>query len=126
MDSKNIGYWGEEIACRYLENKGYKILERNYVKKWEGRVKKGEIDIIAKKDDIISFVEVKAARDRVSGGFLPEDRVNFEKQRKLAKLAETWLLKNRIPLDSKWQIDVVSVKINLDSKKAKVRHFENI
>jgi hypothetical protein len=40
-------------------------------------------------------------------------------------MAEYWLLENKIPFDTKWQIDVISVIINLNSKKAKIRHFEN-
>jgi len=132
MDTKKLGDFGEEVACRYLEKKGYKILDRNFVKNWDYR-KKGEIDIIVKKGDIISFVEVKTAafsggflvRGRASDGFFPEDRVDFKKQRKLRQLAEKWLVKNKLALDSKWQIDVVSIKIDFDSKKAKIRHLEN-
>ena len=51
---KAVGEIGEEIACQFLERKGFKILERNYRKPW------GEIDIIAEKDGVIRFVEVKA------------------------------------------------------------------
>lgn len=84
---------------------------------------RGEIDIVAKKKDLISFVEVKTIEENKS--FNPEERVDFPKQRKLIKLAEIWLNQNKIPLDTKWQIDVVGIKINIDSKKAKIRHFQN-
>ena len=124
MDSKQLGNFGEKIACRYLEQKGYKILARNYVKELSA-VLKGEIDVIAKKDGIISFIEVKTSKDFPGAGFSPEDRVNFSKQRQIIKIAQMWLGEKKIPLDSKWQIDVVALRIDLVFGKAKIRHFEN-
>lgn len=123
MNSKKLGDYGERIACYYLEGKSYKILERNYVKEWSGAAK-GEIDIIVKKEGFISFVEVKTLSYKDSV-FLPEDQVDFQKQKKLIKLAQNWLIENKIPLDTKWQIDVISIKVNLDTKKAKIKHFKN-
>jgi len=57
--------------------------------------------------------------------FLSEDRVNFSKQKKLIKTAESWLVKKKISLESKWQIDVLAIMIDFDNKKTKVRHFES-
>lgn len=125
MNSKKLGNFGERIAQRYLKNKGYQILDRNYFFRIPGSPQKGEIDIVAKKGDIISFFEVKASTDPING-ILPEEKVDFKKQKKLIKTAETWLMKNKLPLDSKWQLDVISIKIDLSCKKAKIRHFENI
>jgi len=65
---------------------------------------------------------VKTLRDAL--GFSPEEKVNFSKSRKLVKTAESWLMKNKIPLNSKWQIDVISIKIE-QNKKVKIDHFEN-
>jgi len=59
-DKQRIGQIGEDCAVKYLENRGYKILERNYRKKY------GEIDIIALKDSILHFVEVKSKSGNVS------------------------------------------------------------
>lgn len=123
MNLKQLGQFGENIACDYLKNNGYRILDRNYVKLWDDKTK-GEIDIVVRKDKIISFVEVKAMADNPD--FFPEDKVNYKKQKKLIKLAQSWLSENRIPLDSAWQIDVVSVTINTQTKKTKVQQFENI
>lgn len=125
MNSKKLGNFGERIAQKYLKNKGYQILDRNYFFRIPGSPQKGEIDIVAKKGDIISFFEVKASTDPING-ILPEEKVDFKKQKKLIKTAETWLMKNKLPLDSKWQLDVISIKIDLSCKKAKIRHFENI
>jgi len=127
MNPKQIGAFGENIACYYLKNKGYRILDRNYSRKWVQGPQKGEIDIIVKKKKTISFVEVKtiASPDISGGGYLPEDKVNFQKQKQLKKIAQNWLTEKKIPLESRWQIDVVSIKVDLSSKKAKIRHFEN-
>ena len=126
MNSKKIGDFGERIACYYLENKGYKILDRNYSRKWVGGPQKGEIDIVAEKDKTISFVEVKTLSSVLGRGFSPEDKVNFKKQKQIIKIAQDWLSERKISLESKWQIDVVSIKVDLETKKAKIRYLENI
>lgn len=125
MNSKKVGSFGERIAEKYLKDKGYQILDRNFSFRIPGSPQKGEIDIIAKKDDIISFIEVKTLK--IGGGqssaISPEEKVNFPKQRKLRETAESWLMKKKIPLNSKWQIDVISVMIK--KGKAEISHFEN-
>jgi len=124
MKSKQIGGWGERIAENYLKSKGYQILDRNYSSKSFRGPLRGEIDLIAQKNGIISFIEVKTliGRDRVSI-ISPEEKVDFGKQRKLRKTAESWLMKKRIPLNTKWQIDVISIRVT--KGKAKIWHFEN-
>ena len=133
MYTRRVGNFGEKIAENYLKNKGYQILDRNFVFRIPGNPQKGEIDIVAKKGDTISFVEVKTLKRKK--GFLPEDKVNFSKRKKLRVSAESWLMKNKIPLNSKWQIDVISIKILEKGKPAfakatagkevKIDHFEN-
>lgn len=122
--NKQIGELGEAIACQYLVKKEYKILERNYYKEISS-VFKGEIDIIAKKNNIISFIEVKTSRDSLSRGFLPEDRVNYQKQAQLKKISQMWLSEKKISFESPWQIDVVSIIIGSEGDKPEISHFEN-
>lgn len=124
MDSKNLGNFGERIAERFLKKKGYEILDKNYYAKFVSGPQRGEIDIVAKRENIISFVEVKTLR--LQDSFLPEDKVDFQKQRKLVKTAESWLMKNRVPLDSQWQVDVVAIRVDQAAKKAKIKHFKNV
>jgi len=124
FSSKETGRIGEDIACKYLKDKGYRILERNYVPKWK-TFSREEVDIICEKDRAIIFVEVKTLRQSQGEPFLPEDKINFVKQQKIIKVAESYLLEKKIPLDRKWQIDAISVKIDPVSKKAKVRHLKN-
>ncbi|MBM3206249.1 MAG: YraN family protein [Candidatus Staskawiczbacteria bacterium] len=123
MSTKKLGDYGENLACEYLVNKGYKILFRNH------RIKFGEIDIIAKKkkffiftEKIIHFIEVKTILE--SDGFFPEDRVDLKKQKKLSQLAEIWM-KNNFKKEHPYQIDVVGIAVNKKTSKAKIRYFEN-
>jgi len=128
MDTKEIGALGEKVASEYLKRKGHKILARNYVPKFVSGPQRGEIDIVAKKKDIISFVEVKTLTENGREQFsaiLPEDKVDYQKQRKILKMAENWLMEKKIPLNSKWQIDVIAIKIDLNNRKARIRHFKN-
>ena len=120
---KKIGEIGEDLACSYLIKRGYKILERNYYK--ELFPYKGEIDIVAKKDKIICFIEVKTLYLKNKSDFFPEDKVNFKKQKQLINLSQIWLTDHKIPLDSKWQIDIISVILCKNYKKAKIKHFKN-
>lgn len=122
MDTRKIGNFGERIAEKYLKEKGYQILDKNYSFRIPGNPKKGEIDIIAQKSDIISFVEVKTLRNPAML-ISPEEKVNFGKKRKLIRMAESWLMKKRVPLNSKWQIDILAIEVK--NGKAKISHFEN-
>ncbi len=97
MDTKDVGQLGEDLACEYLVEKGFKIIGRNY------RVAFGEIDIICRKnwgkvpflgDKTIHFVEVKSL-SVISKDFFPEERVDYKKQRKLNRLSQIWLEKNK-------------------------------
>jgi len=100
------------LACEYLIRRGYKIIDKNY------RTRGGEVDIVAKKDDIVSFIEVKTLRNLITL-IEPEEKINFFKKKKLIKTAQAWLLKNRISLDAKWQIDIISIKIDLKTNEQK-------
>ena len=123
MNTKAVGSIGEIIAENFLCEKGYEILDRNFVFRIPGNPQKGEIDIVAQKSGVISFIEVKTLRQFPSAVFLPEDKVDFQKQRKLRLAAESWLMKKSVPLNSKWQIDVIAIEIN--GGEEKISHFEN-
>jgi len=128
MSTKETGELGEALAEKYLKEKGYRILDRNYVYRIQGGPPKGEIDIVAQKDKIISFIEVKTLRLALLAQgkpFYPEQKVDWSKRQKTMKAAQFWLIKNKIPLDSKWRIDVISIEINSQDKKARIRHLKN-
>lgn len=114
---QDLGKFGEELACRYLKEKGYKIIEQNY------HARSGEIDIIAKFNDILVFIEVKTRTNLTFGQ--PEEAINYYKQQKLIKTAEYYLLKHH-SLDQNYRIDFVAIEIDRQTKRAKIRHEESV
>ena len=110
------GKWGEEIAARYLENKGYIICARNI------RTAHGEIDIVAGKEAATIFVEVKT---RSSHAFAyPEDSVTLRKQAAMLSAAEEYLQKSPERVES-WQFDVIAIERKA-TDKPEILHFENV
>jgi Holliday junction resolvase-like predicted endonuclease len=120
---RRLGNTGEDIACRFLEGKGLTVLERNFLRKW------GEIDIIAVRDEVVRFVEVKTVSREIQPqkgsreiDYRPEEHVGHAKLRKLARTAALYM-------DAKgdrreYQIDVVGVIMDKRRKVARCRHFE--
>lgn len=119
--TKETGYFGENIAARYLEQRGYTILERNYRKIF------GEIDLIVQKESVIHFIEVKTNKNYGRGdGFSPELRVNPKKISHISKVALAYLNNHGQLIDTEWQIDIVSVIIDESRRKASITHFKNV
>ena len=96
-----LGQLGEDLAARHLEQLGYVILERNY------RCPSGEIDIIARDEERLAFVEVRARRGTAYG--TPEESVTPRKQVRLATVARHYLQEKGCE-DVDWGIDVVAVE----------------
>jgi len=115
---KEIGKLGEKIAKKYLQNKGYEVLETNFQNKW------GEIDLIGKKEKKIIFFEVKTILKKE--GFFPEDKITSQKKKQLLKMAQIFLSANKIPFEKSWQVDVLSIEIERNFQKAKITHYKNI
>ena len=120
-----IGKIGEEIAVKFLLNKGFKIIGRNYWKPW------GEIDIVAKKGNILHFVEVKTvSRERLEEGDLddwePEDNVHSWKKQRLARIIETYLSENHISADIDFEIAVISVYLNEKGDVIKIGVLDDV
>ncbi len=104
---QHLGQNGEEIAARYLIEKGYKILARNF------RCRLGEIDIVATHEDVLSFVEVKTRTGDTFGS--PGSAVTLKKQRQISKAAQYYLAEYNL-FDTAARFDVVSVVIGPDQK----------
>ncbi len=120
-NNRKTGDKGEDIACFYLEKHGYFVQERNYLKKW------GEIDIIAVKDEILHFIEVKSVIARGDmKGYRPEENVHELKQRKLRRIIQTYLNHHKYGLESEFKFNVITVTMNNVTGKAVVKIFENI
>lgn len=99
--TREKGKSGEEIAEKFLVEKGFKIIERNY---FFGR---GEIDIIADDDGILVFVEVKS-REAIDFGE-PENSITMGKRRQIRKVAEGYLYEKNIS-GVEARFDVVAIK----------------
>jgi len=117
MTAKERGDWGEGQAALYLQERGYAILAQNV------RSRFGEVDIIASKDDIAVFVEVKLRGSRT----IAEARefVDARKQRKIRNMASMWLVKQK----REWLIrfDVIEIHaIGGDPPELiRIEHIEN-
>ena len=121
---KSVGRDGEDIACKFLVRKGYRILDRNYRRKW------GEIDIVAEKDGCVRFVEVNAvSRQSSQNGsremdYRPEELVHKTKLRKVARTAALYMEEKGD--DREYQIDAVGVVMNQATRTARCRVFEQV
>lgn len=98
----DFGKQGEEIAVKYLMDKGYEILERN----WRNRHK--EIDIIAKDGNELVVVEVKTRKSNDYGD--PDFAVNKQKQRLLISAANSYIYSNNLDLDTRFDIISIIIK----------------
>ncbi|MDO8569285.1 MAG: YraN family protein [bacterium] len=126
-EKRKLGDIGENIACDFLKRRGFEIIERNYLRKW------GEIDIITKKSGLIHFIEVKSVtrpteqsfgRAHGTSEYRPEDNMHPWKLKRLSRAMQTYLLDRK--LDCDWQLDLVTVKIDLQNRRARVEIIENI
>ncbi len=120
-NNREKGNIGEEIACKYLAGKGFFIQERNYLKKW------GEIDIIAVKDKILHFIEVKSVIDQGRGlTHRPEENVHNLKVRRLRRTIETYLNEKKYGAEAEFKFHVVTVITNEITGKSEVNMLEDI
>lgn len=128
-EKRKLGDIGENIACDYLKRHGFEIMDRNYLKKW------GELDIVAKKKEIIHFVEVKSVscvtlKENVTHvtskeGYRPEENVHPWKLKRLSRAMQTYILEKRLD-DREFQLDIITVKIDEINRKARVELIENV
>ena len=104
--AKKVGSSGENIAKNFLINNGFKVLEMNF-----HYSRAAEVDIIALKDDILHFVEVKTRSNDKFGS--PLDAIT---QRKLSLItsAARYYIQNVSKKYCKFQIDVIGIMLNKD------------
>jgi len=113
---REIGKKGEEFATRFLTQKGYTILEQNY------RSSLGEIDLIVLDGSTIVFTEVKTRRSASFGP--PSLSVTKQKQKKLIKLAQMYLLHKNLRAVA-CRFDVISIIARSDGTLEDLEHIEN-
>ncbi|WP_283124685.1 YraN family protein [Angelakisella massiliensis] len=102
MDRKETGALGEQAAADYLLEKGYELLARNWHCRW------GELDLVARKEEILAFVEVKT---RKPGAMVsPLEAVNRTKRRKLIRSAQAYLMElGETELQPRFDVAAVTV-----------------
>ncbi len=121
----SIGQLGEDIAAQYLENRKYRIVERNYRKKC------GELDVVCIKDDVLHFVEVKSSEifsvlHEGEETYRPEDHIDRNKKTRLKRVIEVYLLERGLGGAHDWTVDVIVVQILTESKKVYVKVLESV
>ena len=114
MNKKERGKFFQEIAEEYLKRKKYKIIDRNFL--W----RKGEIDIIAERDDKIIFIEVRGKEDEDIRGY---ETVNLKKQKKIIETAKFYLESKNLYGKKEVRFDVIS--INLKDEGIEIEHFDD-
>ena len=122
-EKRKLGDIGENIACDFLKKNGFEIIERNYLRKW------GEIDIVARKEELLHFVEVKSVScvtldSQQQDNYRPEDNMHPWKLKRLSRVIQTYLLDKKTDCD--WQLDLITVKMDQEKRIARVELIENI
>ena len=85
------------------------------------------------KDKVLRFIEVKTVVSSSSSAdkyetdrYRPEENVHYQKLKRLSRVIQTYLLDKKVSYETEWQIDVMAVFLDLESKKARFRFTENI
>lgn len=110
-----LGAWGEQLSARYLKKRGYKILACNYSSRF------GEIDIIARKKDIIAFVEVKLRKNADHGQ--AREFVGYQKQARIRATAQLWLSEHDDGLQPRFDVIEIYAPQGLDTRAPQIEHL---
>ena len=112
MSTRGIGDIGEQAVCDMLVRHGYSILKRNFT------IKGGEIDIIAVKNEVLSFIEVKTRKhDPLTTG---EEAITFNKKKHIIKTAERFMSTLDEPMNARFDVAVVEHE---NGKVKKIRYY---
>lgn len=112
-----LGRWGEEQAARFLERKGYAILETRY------RKREGEVDLVAENDRFLCFVEVKLRKNTRMGE--AREYVTAAKQRRVRTAALYYLTEHPDGLQPRFDVIEVYAPNGSETKAPVIRHWEN-
>jgi len=117
-ENKVIGALGERYAVEYLVKKHYKIIELNPNSRW------GELDIVAEKNNIIYFIEVKTRKDIRHGR--PYEGVTRSKIQHLKRTITHYILTHKTLQNRKFQLDVIGILLDQYNVVSELRHYENL
>jgi len=117
MSNSSVGKLGEKKAAEYLRSQNYSILSCNY------RTKLGELDIVAKKDNIVTFCEVKTRVGDSKGK--PYEAVDARKLKHLYSACQLYVLQNNLK-NATLSLQVISIELNSDLSVKSLRMYEII
>ncbi len=111
-----LGKWGEGVAGRFLQEKGYRLLDTNYRCRW------GEVDIVALEGDELVFVEVRTRRGTQYG--TPQESVTAAKAQRLVATAQDYL-QQRGQEGAEWRIDLIAISLDRDRRVQDIDHLRH-
>ena len=117
MNQREVGTRQESRAAEYLESLGYHILARNF------RCRFGEIDLIAEKDGVLMFVEVKLRTNLQYGA--PREYVTVKKQEKLRAAALLYLSERELDVPARFDVAEVYTDVRHSAGKTRIRYIAN-
>ncbi len=128
-DKKEVGNLGERVAAEYLKRRGFEIIDRNVARKT------GELDLVARNEDTLHFVEVKtvvtdelpsskATEGTANDSYDPSVNLHEAKVRKVARTGEWYVAEGRWEGD--WQVDGCLVWLRRRDGRALVRYLPQI
>ena len=115
--SRSEGVWGEALVADYLRKKGDKLAAHSY------RCRFGEIDLIAEKDDVLLFVEVKLRTNLQYGA--PREYVTVKKQEKLRAAALLYLSERELDVPARFDVAEVYTDVHRSAGKTRIRYIAN-
>ncbi|KQW07474.1 hypothetical protein ASC66_00165 [Leifsonia sp. Root4] len=115
-ESQRLGRFGEQQAVRYLEAQGYRVLERNW------RCRHGEIDVVASRDGVLVFVEVKTRTSAAFGH--PFEAITVAKLRRMHVLARLWC-EARPQARGSVRLDVIGILAPI-GEVPRIEHLEGV
>ena len=116
MKKGHTGKMGEKLACEFLGHNGYDIVDTNY------RCPEGEIDIVARQQDTLVFIEVRTKTSRAYGG--PEESITPVKAERLRTLAARYN-QSHTGLPENRRIDVVAIQMDKNGQASRIEIIEN-
>ena len=117
MSTKQDGDWGEALVAKYLSERGCRIVER------EWRCRFGEIDLIAEKDGMLLFVEVKLRTNLQYG--MPREYVTAKKQEKLRAAALLYLSMHGLDVPTRFDVAEVYTDAHHSARSTRIEYIEN-
>lgn len=119
MQAKSLGYRGENLAAQYLRSKGYEIIKNNFT------IRGGEIDLIAKYEKILVFIEVKTRTTEQFGS--GEESIDFLKKHRIHRTIKHYISNELTESDPDYRLDFIDIELDPKTKKLKkIQHFEDI